>query len=118
MGSPDWTVYTCDENDQYVRLGRMSFYKPETNEVYTNESASFEGYSVSTIENGNLKEVYRVDNDDMGAVRSDMMGGNIVTTPISVEEMDAFRQMFINGVQSYGPSGTDLTMANINLALQ
>ncbi len=94
----------------------MNYYDPVTKEVYLNDGTSFEGYSVYGVENGIFVLKYGMDGDEEpdSYYRRD---ANNNFTPISTDEMNAFRTAFQSGFEQYGFTGEVLCEENISKIL-
>ncbi len=122
-----WNVYTVDSDKSLKWLTDLSYYNPDTKEVFVNDSATFESYSVRRMTNGEIEREYEIgEGDAEGQItpyyRSD--GEYDYDTykyennyNISEEEMNAFRNEFEAGFNKYKPNGVKLIPENVNAEL-
>lgn len=109
-----WWIYSIGDDGRVNRIGELSYYNPESNEVFVTDGSSFEGYSVYKIVDGNLELEYCISEGDAEGQ----------TTPyyrnqenISTEEFEAFRAEYEAGIEKYGIKGKELNEKNIEAIL-
>lgn len=109
-----WWIYSIGDDGSVNKIGELSYYNPESNEVFVTDGSSFEGYSVYKIVDGNLKLEYCISEGDAEGQ----------TTPyyrnqenISTEEFETFRAEYDTGIEKYGIKGRELNEKNIEAIL-
>lgn len=105
-----WWIYTMGEDGTVTRIGALSYYNPESNELFVNEGSSFEGYSVYKIVDGRMELEYDISEGDVEGQVSPYYRNQ---ENISPEEFEAFRAEFQAGLEKYGVKGRALNVKNI-----
>ena len=105
-----WWIYSIGDDGSVNRIGELSYYNPESNEVFVNDGSSFEGYSVYKIVNGNLELEYCISEGDAEGQITPYYRNQ---ENISTEEFEAFRAEYDAGIEKYGIKGRELNEKNI-----
>lgn len=109
-----WWIYSIGDDGSVNRIGELSYYNPESNEVFVNDGSSFEGYSVYKIVDGNLELEYCISEGDAEGQITPYYRNQ---ENISTEEFEAFRAEYEAGIEKYGIKGKELNEKNIEAIL-
>lgn len=109
-----WWIYSIGDDGSVNRIGELSYYNPESNEVFVNDGSSFEGYSVYKIVDGNLELEYCISEGDAEGQITPYYRNQ---ENISTEEFEAFRAEYEAGIEKYGIKGRKLNEKNIEAIL-
>lgn len=105
-----WGIYSIADDGTVTQTGEMSYYNPESNELFVNDGSSFEGYSVYKIVDGRMELEYNIAEGDVEGQASPYYRNQ---ENISQEEFEAFRTEFYAGLEKYGIKGKALNVKNI-----
>lgn len=99
--------------------GNMTYYDPESGKVYTDESAAYEAYSISSIQDNSIVREKTIENEDDYYYGWTICNGNeeFSIEETTRDEWESFKSGYEVGIDKYGLEGIELSEENVDKAL-
>ena len=97
----------------------MTYYDPESGKVYTDESAAYEAYSISSIQDNSIVREKTIENEDDYYYGWTICNGNeeFSIEETTRDEWESFKSGYEVGIDKYGLEGIELSEENVDKAL-